>query len=124
MTTTTMFSGVWKNEFDSMLTISVEENGVVRGQFCTMVGRAETKHAWDGNWFDVIGFANGSLISFLVNYDKSHALSANVGTLVSKNGEEQMVVKGHFLQEMPPELRWMQTIATSNTFVRVNEERS
>lgn len=111
-----IFSGLWVNEYGSKLKLQVDEKGNITGEFFTHVGRRETKDEWQDKWFKVTGFVNGSLISFIINYNTTNALCCHVGSLENIAGELQLKLKGHFIRDVPKDQKWQQTIATSSLF--------
>ena len=73
MSTCEIFSGLWVNEYGSKLKLHVDERGNINGEFFTHVGRRETKNEWQDTWFKVTAFVNGSLISFIINYNTTNS---------------------------------------------------
>lgn len=120
MTMATIFQGTWKNENGSILKLIVEEHNHISGMFCTNVGRLETKDLWQDTWFNVVGFINGHLISFSINYHSTKAIGCQVGNLESEGNEHRIITKGFFMAELPPDQKWRQTIAVGGTFCKSN----
>lgn len=87
MATKIDLNGSWHNGYGSDMNLEVDDSGVVRGKFRTAVGRAETKTLWQNRWFDVIGFVNGDLLSFVVNFDSPGAMLVANGRLVRSETE-------------------------------------
>ncbi len=110
------FIGSWTNEYGSILRIEEIENNQFRGKFLTKVGRSETKETWDNIWFEVMGFINGPLISYVLRYQG--ALNAHVGRWRQDNGQEYIRTKGYFITDMPEDQQWRDTAATSLLFRR------
>lgn len=116
MATHEIFSGTWINEYGSKLKLLIDEKGILSGEFFTRVGREETKNEWQDTWFEVRGFVNGSLISFIINYNTTNALCCHAGSLETIFGEDHLKLKGYFIAQVPDDQKWRQTIATSSVF--------
>lgn len=117
------YAGRWENQYGSVMELDVDAEGRITGRFCTKVGRDETKDLWQGNWFDVVGFANGDLISFVVNYKTSGAMSSVSGRFVpgkkSQSGRHRIETMGHTSFDVPEEERWRGTSSTSVVYDKI-----
>lgn len=92
------FSGIWHNQYGSELKLEADAEGRVIGKFRTAVGRAETKHIWKDRWFDVIGFANGELISLAINYgSEARGMSVISGKMLC-NGSDRKIETQSFVR--------------------------
>lgn len=112
------FSGLWHNQYGSEVDLAIDSSGRVSGKFLTKVGRSEIpRELWENYWFDVVGFVNGDLISFVVCYTSTGALSAVSGRYVSaeksKSGVKQIKTMGYTAFNVSDQDIWRGTSATS-----------
>lgn len=70
------FSGKWKNNLKSDMTLAIDASGKVTGKYRTGVGNPTPAEE-----FDLVGFATGDLLSFTVNFGQYGSLTSWVGQL-------------------------------------------
>src|SRR5690242_19638483 len=117
----TELNGVWQNQYGSEIKIEVDKSGRLFGKFRTAVGRSETKNDWEDTWFDLIGFVNGDLISFVVNFVSTGAIYSVIGRLISdpKSETSQRIdVLCDTTFNVPEQDSWKSVIASSEVFKR------
>ena len=112
------FNGVWRNELNSQMTISVDKNGLITGTYQPGIadGIADNTHP-------LVGFANNDLISFSVDFEYQHMICGWTGHFVQEQNTQYIktqwnLVKNHERQEFSME-EWGSTHCGSNTFKRV-----
>lgn len=114
------FSGAWHNQYGSEIRFEVDESGSLKGKFRTNVGRNETRELWADTWFDVVGFVNGDLISFVINYHSIGTISAVSGRYVSKEKSKSEMNKietvGYTSFNFSERDQWRSTAVTTNTY--------
>ena len=110
------FSGPWKNELGSEMTLT-QENGNVRGHYRTAVGEASEEEA-----FALCGFAEGDLIVFCANFGSYGSLTTWAGQHVVENGEEKLLTLWHLARNLvenhEPKQFWSTMLTGANTFTR------
>jgi hypothetical protein len=80
---TVNFTGVWRNELQSVMTLTVDAQGNVAGKYKTGVGSPGPTEE-----FDLTGFASGDLLSFTVNFGRYGSLTSWAGQHTVENGSE------------------------------------
>ncbi len=114
----TNFSGVWRNELNSEMTIDVDEKGAVTGSYCPGATNnlSENRHP-------LVGFANGDLICFTVDFEHLHMVCSWTGHVIQEHNID--VIKTHWnlvknldREEFSMET-WGATHNGSNSFKRV-----
>lgn len=110
-------NGQWHNEHGSRMTLRLDEHGRLIGKFSSGVGLA-----LPGEEFDVLGFAAGDLVAFVVNFGKYDSLTSWCGHLVSENGVVAIRTMWQMTLTPPPtkarKETWKGTWAGSDTFRR------
>lgn len=110
-------NGIWHNQYGSELKLEVDDTGRVTGKFRTAIGRNETKGDWQGAWFEVLGFVNKGIISFVVNLDTSNAMYVVTGRISLSEQEGKVVKKIHTFSytnfNLPQEDQWKSIVADS-----------
>lgn len=117
----TDLNGIWHNPYGSEMTLEVDKTGRISGKFRTGVGRVETKKDWDGSWFDLVGFSNGDLVSFVVHFNSTGAMCSVIGRLVSNsNGmtPQRIETLSYTSFNMPEEDHWKATVAAAVVYER------
>lgn len=75
------FNGKWRNELHSEMTLEVDAQGNVTGKYKTGVGTPTPSEE-----FDLVGFASGDLLSFIVNFGACGSLTSWSGQHTDENG--------------------------------------
>jgi len=75
------FSGKWRNELHSEMTLQVDAQGNVTGKYKTGVGTPAPSEE-----FNLVGFASGDLLSFTVNFGTYGSLASWAGQHTEENG--------------------------------------
>ncbi len=114
----TNFNGVWRNELNSEMSITVDELGRISGEYCPNRGSASSD-----NIHRLVGFANGNLVSFTVDFGHQHMVCSWTGhSAVELNTDviktQWNLVKNNGSEEFSMET-WGATHCGSNTFKRV-----
>ncbi len=114
----TNFNGIWRNELNSQMTIHVDESGRVSGvyQVGSTDGISEVTHP-------LVGFANGDLICFTVDFEHQRMVCSWSGHIVQEQNStfiktQWNLVKHNERQEFSMET-WGATHCGSNSFKRV-----
>lgn len=110
------FSGTWHNQYGSELRLEVSTDGRIAGKFRTNVGRAEARDQWQETWFDVTGFVNNDLISFVINYHSIGTLSAVSGRLKQGDKGPRIEALGYTSFNFEPQDHWRSTAVTTNIY--------
>jgi hypothetical protein len=105
------FSGKWKNELTSTMTLT-QNNGVLSGLYESAVSTAGTKTVGD-----LQGYVDGSLISFLVHWRDFQAITSWVGQLDSKTGTINTLWQ--MTKAVDPGNEWASINAGADYFTRV-----
>ena len=110
------FSGDWRNQLASTMTLTVNGSSV-SGNYTSVVsggGGAATG--------ELVGFVNGDLISFAVNWDPIPAITAWVGQMVQQAGADAIFTLWHLTMNVPdadePTGMWQSIVAGTDTFQR------
>lgn len=77
------FNGIWRNELNSEMKLSVDAQGNVTGKYKTGVGSPGPTEE-----FNLVGFASGDLLSFTVNFGQYGSLTSWAGQHTVENGKE------------------------------------
>ncbi len=116
------FSGDWKNELGSTMSLSVNQNGVVVGSYISAVsdtGSGPTPP------FDLTGAVAGDLLSFTVNWGTEITAWIGHGTRDSKG--DQILTLWHVVKNVPhetdPEQQWRMILAGADSFYRILTNR-
>ncbi|MBX0293123.1 avidin/streptavidin family protein [Hymenobacter sp. HSC-4F20] len=115
-TYTDLFSGQWKNQLKSSMSINVSVDGKVTGKYITAVGKPEQKES------ELMGFALKDIITFTVNFGRS--LATWSGQIEKdEEGKEKLVTMWHLIVNVEEgdeaELNWKDTYTGSDQFVKV-----
>jgi len=111
------FSGTWTNQVGSTAVLAMA------GQRLT--GRYRSPVSGGGGSIDgdITGWAEGDLISFIVNWDTSASLTAWSGQLVAEGGRDVIKTLWLLVQNVPdtnePTGLWQSTLAGADEFWRV-----
>lgn len=110
-------SGKWYNQHDSELDLSVETDGRLRGKFRSGVGFPQLDEE-----FDVVGFAAGELVSFVVSFGRYDSVTSWTGHFGEREGTQTIYVLWHMTVGLPPgheQQLWQGIWSGADTFVRV-----
>lgn len=111
------FNGSWKNELGSSMSLTVDADGSVTGQYRTAVGAPGNEEE-----FPLLGFASGDLLSFTVNFGKYGSLTSWVGQHTDASGIETIRTLWHLAREVAnaeePEKLWGAVLAGADNFTR------
>jgi hypothetical protein len=111
------FAGQWRNQRGSEMGLVVS-GASLRGAYRTAVGEPRP-----GETFDLVGFVNGDLIAFTVDFGAYGCVAAWAGQHTVEEGEERI----HTLWYLPRNLvdadehrmLWAGMLAGADTFTRV-----
>ncbi|MEW8288604.1 MAG: avidin/streptavidin family protein [Candidatus Thiodiazotropha endolucinida] len=115
---TVNFDGTWENKLGSEMTISVSD-GAVTGTYRTAVGAPG-----DYEEFPITGFANGDLISFVVDWGEYGSITAWVGqqTADDGGGNERIETMWHLAKNIAEKSEksslWGSFLTGPNVFTR------
>ncbi|WP_435103449.1 avidin/streptavidin family protein [Arhodomonas sp. AD133] len=115
---TVRFDGIWINKLGSEMSISVEGN-TLSGSYRTAVGAP-------GHYenFPLIGFVNGDLIGFVVDWGKYGSMTSWAGqyTNADDNTGERIETMWYLVNNVAekdePDGPWNATLSGSNVFTR------
>jgi hypothetical protein len=113
---TVNFAGIWKNELGSQMDLAI--NGTqVTGTYSTAVGGPNPTDK-----FPVIGFVNGDIIGFTVNWGDEGSITCWVGEFITKAGVEKIETMWHLVENVDrtgqTNNAWAAFLAGSDTFTR------
>lgn len=114
----TNFSGVWRNELNSEMTLHVDETGRISGVYRpgTPDGVSETSHP-------VLGFANGDLICFTVDFEHNQMVCSWTGHAAQELNSDVIKTQWNLVKHLNGEEfsmeTWGATHCGSNSFKRV-----
>lgn len=112
-----LFSGIWRNELHSDMTLLVDEKGLVSGTY------ALTSENGTRQTFLVTGFANGPLIGFTVDFSHGNIICSWTGHAVKESGGDVIKAQWNLVKTLEGEdfaiETWGATHCGSNTFKRV-----
>jgi avidin family protein len=108
------FSGTWANELKSTMVIKQQSNGSLSGTYVSAVsgGNGGTTTG------DLLGYVDGSLISFLVHWQDFQAITAWVGQLVPQSAPAEISTLWQMTKAVDSGDEWASTNAGADTFTR------
>lgn len=74
-------SGTWHNQHGSRMELRVADDGKLTGAFVSGVGLAR-----EGEQFDLVGFARGELIAFVVDFSRYDSVTTWSGHYLEQDG--------------------------------------
>ncbi|MGT2505645.1 avidin/streptavidin family protein [Cupriavidus basilensis] len=107
------FSGTWKNELNSEVTIVQGPGNAINGKYKSAVsddGRQATG--------DLQGYIDGDLISFVVHWNDFQAITAWVGQLAPPSGIDTIHTLWQMTKQVAVGDEWASINAGSDTFWR------
>lgn len=111
------FSGIWHNQHNSEMKLTVANNGMVTGKYQTGVGSPKPSEE-----FDLIGFVSGDQIAYVVNFGKYGSLTAWVGQHTLVAGAEKVRTLWQLTENIPdadePAKLWSSVCSGCDTFSR------
>ena len=110
-------SGRWYNQHGSELDLSVEADGLLHGKFRSGVGFPQPDED-----FDVVGFAAGELVSFVVNFCRYDSITSWTGHFGEREGVQTVYALWHMTVGLPPgheQQLWQGIWSGADTFLRV-----
>jgi len=111
------FSGNWKNQLGSTMTLIVNGQKLSGTYQSTVSGGGGTIRG------DLVGFVDGDLIAFTVNWTSPASLTSWTGQLVNENGRDVIKTLWLLVQNIPdanePTGLWQSTFTGSDLFERV-----
>jgi len=107
------FSGTWKNELKSTMTLT-QTRGSLSGTYVSAVS-GENQGTTTG---DLLGYVDGSLISFVVHWRDFQAITAWVGQLVPNATPAEISTLWQMTKAVDPGDEWASTNAGADTFTR------
>ena len=115
------FAGTWINELGSQMTLNVSGDNV-SGTYTSKVS-GEQVDAGPTPPRPLVGFVNGDLISFIVNWGTQYnSLTAWVGQLTAENGTDVIKTLWHLTQNIEdanePTGLWHSILAGADEFKR------
>ena len=112
------FSGLWHNKYGSLLELEVNSNDQVSGRFKTAVGRDETKSLWQDQWFNVLGFVNGELISLVVNYAPASQAISTINGILSRDENNAYLIEtlSYTRFNLSTDQKWREVVAAALTY--------
>lgn len=118
----TKLSGVWYNELHSKMTLIVDENGGLSGEYCSAVGEAEDFYILTGR-FDAFppsdgrGVSVGWVVTFRNNKGNAHSTSTWSGQYFD-GGDERILTHWLLTSSTIPSSVWKSTNVGHDTFTR------
>ncbi len=111
------FTGIWRNEQNSEMTIHTDEKGNLSGSYASAAeSGVRSTHA-------LTGFVNGDLIGFTVDFGRGHMVCCWTGHAVSEFGSESIVTQWNLVKRLDGEdfalETWGATHCGSNIFKRI-----
>ena len=88
-------TGKWKNQLDAVMTLLMDTDGKLKGNYRTAVGRSS-----DIEEFELIGIVTGDLVTFIVNFGKYGSLTSWVGQVIEDNGKETIKTIWHLTRNV------------------------
>lgn len=112
------FDGTWTNKLGSSMDLEVDETtGIVSGEYRTAVGEPNP-----GEIFPIVGFVQGDLLAFCVNFDHHDSLAAWTGQATTENGRDVIRTLWHLANDVEDHLEpmnlWGSIRTGSNEFHR------
>ncbi len=107
------FSGTWTNELNSTMTVTQGSNGILGGTYASAVSEEQTKTTGD-----LTGYADGTLISFVVHWREFQAITAWVGQVVPKSSPVEINTLWQMTKAVDPGDEWAAINAGADTFTR------
>ena len=108
------FSGIWKNELKSTMTITQQSAGIVNGIYVSAV--SDTDKTTTG---DLTGYTNGTLISFVVHWREFQAITAWVGQIVPHSSPAEINTLWQMTKAVEKGDEWASINAGADTFIRI-----
>ena len=108
------FSGTWTNELKSTMTLKQQSTGSLSGIYVSAVSD-ENKGTTTG---DLLGYVDGSLISFVVHWRDFQAITAWVGQLVPGATPAEISTLWQMTKAVDPGDEWASINAGADTFTR------
>lgn len=111
------FSGEWQNQLGSIMDLSMS------GQ--SLSGRYKSPVSGDGTSVggDLVGWVDGDLISFTVNWTTPASLTAWTGQLVDESGRETIKTLWHLVKNIADADEenglWTSTLTGTDSFWRI-----
>lgn len=84
------FSGKWKNQLKSVMELTTDKKGNVKGTYSTGVGTPTSIEK-----FNLTGFVSGDLIVFSVNFGKYGSMASWAGQLTLRGKKEVISTLWH-----------------------------
>lgn len=106
------FSGTWKNELKSEMTIK-QDRDVLTGEYTSAV--SSTGGTTRG---DLQGYVDGDLISFVVHWRDFQAITSWVGQLEPKSSVQTIQTLWQLTKQVDPGEEWASINAGSDSFTR------
>lgn len=116
MENTKTLNGIWHNQYGSEMKIEVDRSGRICGQYKTAVGRPETQDRWKENWFDLVGFLNEDMLSFVVNFNSTGAMCVVTGKLSKSQDRIETLTYTNY--NLPQNENWKSVTAAAVIFER------
>ncbi len=117
-TSASNFNGVWRNELNSEMTIHIDDAGRVTGVYSPGVDNSISE-----NNHPLVGFANGDLISFAVDFEHQHMVCSWTGHIVVEQNTDVIKTQWNLVKHIGREEfsmeSWGATHSGSNSFKRV-----
>lgn len=108
-------NGIWHNQYGSEMKIEIDSSGRISGKFRTAVGRSETKKDWQDTWYELLGFLNQDLISFVVNFGTG-AIYTVTGRLSQSRDEIETL--SFTIYDLPEQDHWRSVTTASVKYKR------
>jgi hypothetical protein len=106
------FSGTWKNELKSTMTITQPSAGILNGIYVSAVsdeGKTTTG--------DLTGYTDGTLISFVVHWREFQAITAWVGQVVPQSSPPEINTLWQMTKAVDKGDEWASINAGADTFI-------
>lgn len=111
------FNGIWVNQHESKMTLTVDADGNVSGKYITKVGAPG-----DEEEFDLKGFATGDLIAFTVNFGKFGSITSWTGQHTENQTGVEIKTLWHLARNVPdpqePDNLWGAILTGADNFNR------
>jgi hypothetical protein len=109
---TTDFSGVWRNELMSEVTL-VQSGDTLTGTYESTVSGRDTRTIGD-----IVGYVDGDLIAFVVHWREYQAVTSWVGQLEPNAAVQTIKALWHMARQVTPGSEWGSINAGADSFTR------
>lgn len=109
-------NGKWYNQHGSELDLNVDSDGRLHGRFRSGVGFPQADEQ-----FDVVGFAAGELVSFVVSFSRYDSITSWTGHFGERESTQTVYALWHMTVGLPPgheQQLWQGIWSGADTFVR------